>query len=248
MKTQVNFIGTGWAIPTPSRSATSILISDKELIKNNILFDCGGDVAKGFTHNDISLDSIDSVFISHGHTDHISGIPGLLHSMHLYGRDKDLYIYSLESVISKISSIIEAFDFDISFDVFLNEIEGSGNIDTFNVEYTEVDHQTPALAFRFSEITFSGDTAPCSDLYDIGFKSELIIHEATLPPNEESKAHRLGHSTPLDALDTAHETNSRNLAIIHTNPEYDIDRFVKHTTFELGSLFAPKDYDTINFG
>lgn len=57
------------------------------------LIDCGEGTQLQLRKNKVSLLKIHHVFISHLHGDHYFGLMGLLSSMHLLGRTKELHIY-----------------------------------------------------------------------------------------------------------------------------------------------------------
>ncbi len=57
------------------------------------LIDCGEGTQMQLKKNKVKAQKIDHIFISHLHGDHYYGLVGLISSMHLYGRAKDLNIY-----------------------------------------------------------------------------------------------------------------------------------------------------------
>lgn len=57
------------------------------------LIDCGEGTQLQLKKYKIKAQKIDHIFISHLHGDHYYGLIGLISSMHLYGRKKDLQIY-----------------------------------------------------------------------------------------------------------------------------------------------------------
>ncbi len=86
---QLTFLGTGAATPSVERNVTGMMLQrEGELF----LFDCGEGTqrqmmryATGFTVNEI--------FITHFHADHILGLPGLLQTMGLQDRTAPLTLY-----------------------------------------------------------------------------------------------------------------------------------------------------------
>lgn len=57
------------------------------------LIDCGEGTQLQLKKHHIKSQKIDNIFISHLHGDHYYGLIGLISSLHLYGRTKDLNIY-----------------------------------------------------------------------------------------------------------------------------------------------------------
>ncbi|WGI17249.1 MBL fold metallo-hydrolase [Methanonatronarchaeum sp. AMET-Sl] len=247
--TKITFLGTGWAIPTKTRSSTSILIQTKTNQQpKNILIDSGGDIAQKLTKTNTPLTKINHILLTHAHTDHIDGIPGLLHASWLSGQKQNIKITSTPQAIQKIKKIIKAHQFNFPFQIEYQEITGEGVLEN-GVKYREVKHKNQALAYRYKDVTYSGDTKPCENLNKLAQNTELLIHEATFPTGEEKKAHKTGHSTVTDAIKTAIKTSTKKLAIIHHKPEIDIKKQIKTAKQKLDTkkikIKSPKDLDTI---
>ena len=85
----VLILGSGSAIPKKAKNHTSQL-----LVHNNkyILIDCGEGCQIQLRRFGVSLQKLDYIFISHLHGDHILGLPGLIFSMNLLGRERELTI------------------------------------------------------------------------------------------------------------------------------------------------------------
>jgi len=81
----VTILGSGSAVPTNSRFPTSQFI---ECNNRHILIDCGEGTQFQLRKFNVKIQSIQIILISHLHGDHFFGLPGLLSTMHLLGRDK----------------------------------------------------------------------------------------------------------------------------------------------------------------
>jgi len=58
-----------------------------------MLLDAGEGVQLGLRQQRIPFQKIERIFISHMHGDHVLGLPGLIGSMNLLGRERPLHIY-----------------------------------------------------------------------------------------------------------------------------------------------------------
>ena len=81
------FAGTASGHPVTHRRCTAIVA---EQGGNAVLLDAGEGVTSALLDHDQILERLASIWISHTHADHISGLPMLLQGMHLAGRTKPL--------------------------------------------------------------------------------------------------------------------------------------------------------------
>jgi ribonuclease Z len=90
MKFEVTILGSSSATPIYNRNPTSQALNINERL---YLIDCGEGTQQQMLRFDIKASRIDHIFISHLHGDHYLGLVGLLSSLHLNGRIKELNIY-----------------------------------------------------------------------------------------------------------------------------------------------------------
>ena len=83
------FAGTAGSVPSARRGMPAVLIRRGG---ERILFDCGEGTQRQLLRS-IGLADLDSVFITHFHTDHWLGLPGMLKSFDLRDRDRRLTIH-----------------------------------------------------------------------------------------------------------------------------------------------------------
>ncbi|WP_109831472.1 ribonuclease Z [Reichenbachiella versicolor] len=90
MSYTVKILGSNASIPAHNRNQTAQLLT---MMQVPFLIDCGEGTQLQLKKYKIKAQKIDHIFISHLHGDHYYGLIGLISSMHLYGRTKDLNIY-----------------------------------------------------------------------------------------------------------------------------------------------------------
>jgi len=73
------------------------------------------------------------------------------------------------------------------------------------------------------KITYSGDTAPCDALIDLGRDSDILIHEATFSKQLAETAKERKHSTSVDAAIDAQNMNAKQLVLTHISSRYQGD-------------------------
>ena len=90
MNNSLQFLGTSDGLPSPDRHHASLLV---KLGGQTFLFDCGEPCSQTLKRMRISFDSIDGIFISHTHSDHIGGFPMLIQSLWLERRKRPLPVW-----------------------------------------------------------------------------------------------------------------------------------------------------------
>src|SRR3954449_9727177 len=89
MELDVFFAGTAGSAPTPRRGLPALLIRHGG---DRLLFDCGEGTQRQLVRS-IGLPDIHDVFLTHYHVDHWLGLPGLLKTFDLRGREVPLAIH-----------------------------------------------------------------------------------------------------------------------------------------------------------
>jgi ribonuclease Z len=88
MDLSVAFLGTGGSVPT-ARRATACLLA--RVGGDRLLFDCG-EGAQRQMQRSTGLVPVDEIYLTHYHADHYLGVPGLLKTYDLQGRERPLRI------------------------------------------------------------------------------------------------------------------------------------------------------------
>jgi ribonuclease Z len=89
MDLDVVFIGTAGSAPTARRSLPATLVRRGG---DRLLFDCGEGTQRQLLRS-IGLIELEEVFITHFHADHWLGLPGMLKTFSLRGRERGLTVY-----------------------------------------------------------------------------------------------------------------------------------------------------------
>jgi ribonuclease Z len=89
MDLSVFFAGTAGSVPTARRGLPAVLVRRGG---ERILFDCGEGTQRQLARS-VGLLDLDEIFLTHFHADHWLGLPGLLKTFDLRGRDRPLTIH-----------------------------------------------------------------------------------------------------------------------------------------------------------
>lgn len=151
MSLRIIFLGTAGSLPTNDRSLPSIIIQREGEV---LMFDCGEGTQRQMMRANIGFNRRMIVFITHMHGDHVLGLPGMIQTMSLLGRDKPLKIYGPPGIKAFIDAITSTVEFWLSFPVEVNEINSEGvayNCNDYEVHAIWADHTIPSLAYALVE-------------------------------------------------------------------------------------------------
>ena len=147
---EVTFLGTASAVHSKERNHPSIAI---KAFGDVFLFDCGEGTQKQLLFTNVSPMKISKIFITHFHGDHILGLPGLLQSMSLNGRERELTVYGPKG-LNKLKDAIYSLGYStIDYPIDFIEID-TGIIeetDEYIIQAQRVHHNVPALAYSIEE-------------------------------------------------------------------------------------------------
>jgi ribonuclease Z len=144
-------LGTAAGVPTIKRSLPAILVQrDGE----QLMFDCGEGVQRQMLMAGSSLNRTTKVFVTHMHGDHVMGLPGLLQTMALLGREKKLEIYGPANIRGFLQGIRETVQFVLTFPIEIHEVEGPGVVfreSEYTVQAVRSKHVIPSFAYAYVE-------------------------------------------------------------------------------------------------
>ncbi|HZJ87868.1 MAG TPA: MBL fold metallo-hydrolase, partial [Sphaerochaeta sp.] len=89
MNFEVFILGTSGMMPLPNRHLTSAMVRRNGDL---FLFDCGEGTQVSLKRLNLKWKKIDSIFITHMHADHVTGLPGMLMLSSQVDREDPLYI------------------------------------------------------------------------------------------------------------------------------------------------------------
>ena len=84
------FLGTSASAPTAGRAPASLLVRRGG---DRLLFDCAEGTQRQLMRSSLGLPDLAEIFLTHYHADHTLGLPGLLKTFALRGREVPLTVY-----------------------------------------------------------------------------------------------------------------------------------------------------------
>ena len=153
MSFKLTVLGCGSAIPSLNNKPTSQLLNVGEQF---FLIDCGEGTQVQLQKYNLSHHRISHILISHLHGDHYFGLIGLITSMHLLGRTKDLHVYAHNELKYIIDNQLNASKTELNYPLFFHPIsdEKEGVIfenDKVRIEGLILNHTIKCSGFIFIE-------------------------------------------------------------------------------------------------
>jgi len=150
---EIAILGSGAAIPTSRRNPTSQYIVCNE---RHILIDCGEGTQMQIRKYGVRFQRINHILISHLHGDHFFGLVGLISTMRLMGRDKNLVIYGPVGLEMIVRTQLEIGDAKLDFEIEFVELDGKTSRMIYEDNLIEIHtfplkHRIPTNGFLIKE-------------------------------------------------------------------------------------------------
>src|SRR5918994_437938 len=148
MDLSVLFLGTAGSVPTVQRAPASVLVRRGG---DRVLIDCGEGTQRQLLRS-VGLPDVEHVFLTHYHADHFLGLPGMLKTFALRGREVPLTVYGPRGLQSLMSDLRRVYG-KLTYDVRLEELEPSQAVPFggFRIGAYGAVHRLEALGFAMFE-------------------------------------------------------------------------------------------------
>ncbi|MBZ9771333.1 MBL fold metallo-hydrolase [Mesorhizobium sp. CO1-1-8] len=183
----------------------------------SIVVDCGLGVTRGLVDAGISLKTLDLIFITHLHSDHVLELGPLIHTAWTAGLATPVHVFGPPGTDHYWQRFCQAMDFDIAIRIVdegrpdVRELvsivefgegqvveQGGLTVSALRVEHPPV---TDCFALRFEHagksVVFSADTAFYPPLADFARSADILVHEAMLEEGIERLVARTGNGARL---------------------------------------------------
>ncbi len=126
-------------------------------LKNHLfLIDCGEGTQVQLRKYKVKFSRISHVFISHLHGDHFFGLPGLISTFRLLGREKELHIYGPKGIKEAITLMLKLGNSWTNYPLIFHELTSNKPERIFEdekvyVQTLPLDHRVYTNGFLFYE-------------------------------------------------------------------------------------------------
>ena len=143
------FFGTSGSVPTAQRAPTALLVRRGG---ERLLFDCAEGTQRQMLRSTVGLVELREVFLTHYHADHYLGLPGMLKTFALRGRELDLIVYGPPGLIDLFGALRRIFG-KLTYELQLQELEAGAVIprDGYNLTTFAPAHGVSSIGYALVE-------------------------------------------------------------------------------------------------
>jgi ribonuclease Z len=213
MDLSVFFAGTAGSVPTARRGLPALLVRRG---RDRILFDCGEGTQRQLVSS-VGLADLTEIFVTHFHADHWLGLPGLLKTFDLRGRERPLRVSGPRGLRGLVTVMLRAAG-RVRFELELVELERGDVLERegYRIAPVPVAHRGEGFGYVLFENERPGEfdteravslgLAPGPDFGRVqrGETVSGVTPEQVLgPPRPGRKLVISGDTTPCEALQVA---------------------------------------------
>ena len=150
MTLTVTFLGTSGAVPTTERNPSSLFVRRGG---DAFLFDAGEATQRQMMQYKTGFD-VSDVFVTHGHGDHVFGLPGLVHTWDFNDREDPLTIHVPQGLGDNVADLVFSVGGDVGYPVQVSEVSPGETAlarDEYDVRAFATAHRTASVGYALVE-------------------------------------------------------------------------------------------------
>jgi len=146
---EVLFLGTSGAVPTPERGLSATLVKRGG---ERVLVDCGEGTQRQLMRAGVGINQIGAIALTHLHADHYLGLPGMLKTWELWGREVPVAVYGPKGLTS-MAQLFRRVIGHTTYAVSYHEIEPGhvAELGGWAMEALKTDHRIVSVGWSFVE-------------------------------------------------------------------------------------------------
>ena len=143
------FLGTSASAPTAARGTSATLLRRGG---DRVLVDCGEGTQRQLLRSDVGLVDLDDVFLTHLHADHVLGLPGMLKTFALRGREVPVTVHGPRGTRGLLRALGVVVG-NLSYPLEVAELRAGDAVerDGYRIESVAVAHGGNAVGYALRE-------------------------------------------------------------------------------------------------
>ncbi len=144
------FLGTSASMPSAQRAPAALLLRRGG---ERLLFDCAEGTQRQLQRSSVGLPELEEIFLTHFHADHFLGLPGMLKTFALRGREEAALTVYGPSGLRDLFGRLRPFVGRLPYPLTLVELSPGETLERgeYRIEAFAVDHGVSALGYALVE-------------------------------------------------------------------------------------------------
>lgn len=212
----VTVLGCSGSYPAPAGACSGYLVSDGT---TRVWVDAGSGTLANLQRYVAPPDVVDAVVLSHEHPDHWSDVEGFWNLVRFATRRRGVPVFAPPGLRDRTYT-------DTSPELSWTEIDDGDKVRVGSLDFTfsRTDHGPVTVAMRVDgggrSMGYSSDTGPAWSLDALGPDLDLVLCEATVPPEDEG---RMQHLSARQAGQMARAAGAKRLVLTHLWASLDLE-------------------------
>jgi ribonuclease BN (tRNA processing enzyme) len=243
-------LGSGTSVPHPRRSSSGFWL---ETERGTLLLDAGPDISHRMAQEELPWSTLDAIWVSHFHLDHLGGLGPFLFSIkwapQTRDRRKPFRIFGPRGLALLIKIINDANNYGLMeqpFPVEIVEVEAGQEFQILSdarANTLATPHTRESLAIRITDanaksLVYTSDTGFSEQLATFAQNAALLILECSFRKNKPVQT----HLEFCDAMAVIKDSRPATALLTHFYPEWDNCNL----TAEAEGLWAGKTIEAVD--
>ena len=243
-------LGSGTSVPHAQRASSAYWLGTSS---GSLLLDISPDAAHRMAEEGLEWPTLDALWVSHFHLDHVGGLAPFLFSTkwapQTGNRAKPLKIFGPAGTRAWLEAIDGANNYRLfqqAFPIEVIELAGGAAFEVFqglDARTFSTPHTHESLAIRLTEneessLVYTSDTGYADELADFAKGTDLLLMECSFRRNKPMQT----HLELADAMRLARLAEPKRVLLTHLYPEWDgLDLLAEAKALWSGETIAAVD-------